>query len=101
MPRSSISEIRMYLDIQNELFIVHAEIAKIMKLSDRQIELVRKGSLLHDIGKLGIAEEILRKPTRLTKIEYEEIKRHAVLGAELVERARLFAHTGSYYSPAS
>jgi len=64
-----------------------AAIAGGMKLNARQVELIRKGALLHDIGKLGIPEDILAKPARLTTEEYEVIKRHAVLGAELVEKS--------------
>lgn len=63
------------------------EIAKLLKLNERQIEMIRKGGLLHDIGKLGISEEILTKPARLTAEEFEVIKRHAALGAELVEKS--------------
>ncbi len=63
------------------------EIARIMKLNEKQIELIRKGALLHDIGKLGIPEELLAKPSRLTSGEYEVMKRHAVLGAELVGKS--------------
>jgi diguanylate cyclase (GGDEF)-like protein/putative nucleotidyltransferase with HDIG domain len=63
------------------------EIAKSMKLNDGQIELIRKGALLHDIGKLGISEEILRKPARLTVQEYEVMKRHTTIGASLVEKS--------------
>jgi putative nucleotidyltransferase with HDIG domain len=63
------------------------KIAKVMRLNDQQIELIRKGSLLHDIGKLGIPEEILKKPARLTAEEYEVMKRHAALGAELVGKS--------------
>lgn len=63
------------------------EIAKTMKLNDKQVELIRKGGLLHDIGKLGIPEEILSKPSRLTAKEYAVVKRHAKLGAELIEKS--------------
>jgi diguanylate cyclase (GGDEF)-like protein/putative nucleotidyltransferase with HDIG domain len=62
-------------------------IAKGMKLSDAQIQLIRKGALLHDIGKLGIPEEILQKPSRLTAAEYEIMKCHPTLGADLVEKS--------------
>ncbi len=63
------------------------EIARSMKLNDKQVELVRKGALLHDIGKIGIPAEILAKPSRLTTEEYEVMKRHAILGAELVGKS--------------
>ena len=63
------------------------EIAKIMKLDERQVELVRKGALLHDLGKLGISKDLLGKPARLTPEEYEVIKRHATLGAELMQKS--------------
>jgi putative two-component system response regulator len=42
---------------------------------------------LHDIGKVGIPDSILRKPGQLTPSEYEQVKRHAALGAELLENA--------------
>jgi putative nucleotidyltransferase with HDIG domain len=64
------------------------EIAKHIKLRDEQIESIRKGALLHDIGKLGISETILRKPSRLTVAEYEVMKRHTTIGAGLVEKSR-------------
>jgi diguanylate cyclase (GGDEF)-like protein/putative nucleotidyltransferase with HDIG domain len=64
------------------------EIARNMKLSDEQIESIRKGALLHDIGKLGISETILRKPSHLTVAEYEVMKRHTTIGVGLVEKSR-------------
>jgi putative nucleotidyltransferase with HDIG domain len=63
------------------------KIAKIMKLDDRQVELIRKGALLHDIGNLGIPTEILSKPSRLTTDEHEVVKRHAVIGEELMKKS--------------
>jgi diguanylate cyclase (GGDEF)-like protein/putative nucleotidyltransferase with HDIG domain len=63
------------------------EIARRLKLNTKQVELIRKGALLHDIGKLGIPKNILGKPARLTAEEYEIMKRHAILGAELVEKS--------------
>ena len=54
-------------------------------LSKEQIDVVRKGGLLHDIDKLGIPETILFKPGKLTIGEYQVIKRHTTHGAEIVE----------------
>lgn len=43
-----------------------------------------KAALLHDIGKIGITDEVLRKPERLTFEEYELIKQHTVIGADIL-----------------
>ncbi len=59
-------------------------IAQAMNLPPERVELVRKAGLLHDIGKLGIPEAILFKPGRLTREEYEDVKQHSVMGAEIV-----------------
>lgn len=59
-------------------------IAEKMGLSLRQVELIRKGSMLHDIGKLGIPLEILSKPASLSPKEYEIIKRHPEVGARVL-----------------
>ncbi|MFM7201623.1 MAG: HD-GYP domain-containing protein [Myxococcota bacterium] len=47
------------------------------------------GCLLHDIGKIGINDSILRKPDRLNPHEYEEMKQHSVLGAKFLVDSRL------------
>lgn len=62
-------------------------IAKNFGLGDQRIELIRKASLLHDIGKLGIPYEILVKPARLTPDEYETVKTHAHMGGQLLEKS--------------
>ena len=56
-------------------------------LNDKQVELVRKGSLLHDIGKLGISEDILAKPSKLTQREFEIIQKHPTIGGTLLEKS--------------
>ncbi len=60
-------------------------ISRHLGLNYKQVELVRKGSLLHDVGKLGIPMEILAKPGPLTPQEYEQVKRHPVAGARVLE----------------
>ena len=54
--------------------------AKKMSLSKEFIENVKLGSLLHDIGKIGIKESVLNKEGKLTKDEYDHIKTHPVVG---------------------
>ncbi|MBN1405196.1 MAG: HD domain-containing protein [Candidatus Omnitrophica bacterium] len=51
-------------------------IAKEMKLPKYQIDIVRRASLLHDIGKIGIPDRILNKPARLTDQEFKIVKKH-------------------------
>lgn len=54
-------------------------------LSEEKTELLRKVSLLHDIGKIGIREEVLNKPGSLTPEEFEEIKHHPFVGYQIVQ----------------
>ncbi len=51
------------------------------------IEMLERFSPLHDIGKVGISDKILLKPGKLTKEEYEEMKLHALYGAEVLKMA--------------
>jgi len=51
---------------------------------------LRWGALLHDVGKIEVRREVLNKPGPLTDAEFEEVKQHTVVGAQMVERvARL------------
>lgn len=59
-------------------------VAEELGLSEDQIESIRKAGLLHDIGKLGIPEEILFKPGRLSVEEFEMVQEHVKIGAELI-----------------
>src|SRR5438309_3802075 len=59
-------------------------LAEKLELPDDQIELVKLGGPLHDIGKIGIDDAILRKPGRLTPEEYDVMKTHTTKGAEIL-----------------
>lgn len=52
-----------------------------------EIELLRKSSALHDVGKVGVPDRILLKPAPLTHDEYEEMKKHTLYGAEALQKA--------------
>ncbi|WP_234978339.1 HD-GYP domain-containing protein [Bacillus tuaregi] len=69
-------------------------IAKKMKLSEDKCEAIRIGSLLHDIGKIGIPEHILNKPGRLTNVEFNEIKLHPNIGYRMVKHVESFKRNG-------
>ncbi len=56
---------------------------KLGMAADKKKELY-KAALLHDVGKIGIPDDILRKPARLTKEEYDSIKLHTVIGADIL-----------------
>jgi diguanylate cyclase (GGDEF)-like protein/putative nucleotidyltransferase with HDIG domain len=62
------------------------EIAKELNLDEGQIEALRAAALLHDIGKLAVPEQIISKPGKLTPEEFEKMKVHPIVGAEILER---------------
>jgi putative nucleotidyltransferase with HDIG domain len=59
-------------------------IAEELNLSQKEIENVRYAGLLHDVGKIGIKDSIIRKPGRLTDEEYAIIKKHPAIGAKIL-----------------
>ncbi len=71
-------------------------IARELQFDFEQQNYVYQAGLLHDIGKLGIPEEILNKPGRLNDQEYSKIKTHAALGAEFLETCQGLRHLAGY-----
>ena len=60
-------------------------IAKEMKLNEWKIEQLKMAALLHDVGKIGIDDAILKKPGNLTEEEYDAIKNHPVIGYNILK----------------
>jgi putative nucleotidyltransferase with HDIG domain len=61
-------------------------IARHLSLSEAEVDIIRLGALLHDIGKIGVADHILRKPGPLSADEFEQIRRHPGLGARILRK---------------
>ena len=64
--------------------VISVAIGRVLKLPDADLEVLRLGALLHDIGKIGVPDDVLRKPGALTAAEYDIIKQHPVLGARIL-----------------
>ena len=62
------------------------EIGRELGLDENQLKALEAASLLHDIGKLAVPEYIISKPGKLTPEEFEKMKIHPVVGAELLEQ---------------
>jgi response regulator RpfG family c-di-GMP phosphodiesterase len=65
-----------------------AQLALGLGLPDDEVELIRRAAPLHDVGKIGIPDAILLKPGRLTGEEFEVMKAHAQIGAEILSGSR-------------
>jgi diguanylate cyclase (GGDEF)-like protein/putative nucleotidyltransferase with HDIG domain len=64
------------------------ELAKHLGLTHDETEALRAASLLHDIGKLAVPEHIISKPGKLTPEEFEKMKIHPIIGAEILEQVQ-------------
>lgn len=64
------------------------EIGKELRLSETELEALGAAALLHDIGKIAVPDHIIGKPGKLTPAEFQRMKIHPTVGAEILERAR-------------
>ncbi len=63
-----------------------AALARKLQLSPVQVDLIEQAAQLHDVGKIGIPDDILRKPGKLDEREYALMKRHCVFGQKILQR---------------
>jgi len=95
----TIRALALALDARDPYTAGHSErvsaislaIGRCLELDDEQLEVLRLGSLLHDIGKIGITDEVLMKPGPLTPAEYEIIKQHPEVGARILRSVPFLA----------
>lgn len=66
--------------------IYAAGLGNVLKLSEAEIAALKVGALLHDIGKLAVPAHIINKPGRLTPAEFEKMKIHTTVGAQILSR---------------
>ncbi|HEX8473762.1 MAG TPA: diguanylate cyclase [Pyrinomonadaceae bacterium] len=62
------------------------ELGKLLGVKDSELDALRAGALLHDVGKLAVPEYILNKPGKLTAAEFEKMKVHTVVGGDIIKR---------------
>ena len=65
-------------------------IAEALSISGSELEVIRVGALLHDIGKIGVTDSVLRKPSRLTSEEMAQVQQHPSIGRRILEGVRGF-----------
>jgi len=71
-------------------------LARLVGINDSTVlDNIRKGSLLHDVGKIAIPDSILKKPSRLSASEWEKIKLHPVLGYGLIREIKMVKEVGN------
>jgi len=94
---STIETLAMAVDAKDQITHGHIrrvqvyalELAKLLGVKDeRQLKAIEAAALLHDMGKLAIPEHILNKPGKLTGPEFEKMKLHADIGADLLSAVK-------------
>jgi putative nucleotidyltransferase with HDIG domain len=63
---------------------IAVDIGRVMRVSDHELEALEWGGLLHDVGKIGVPDDVLKKPERLTRAERMIMNSHPVLGAQII-----------------
>ncbi len=102
--RDALMALARVLDERDELTSHHCEtvsryselIAREMKLADTEIKVIGRAAWLHDIGKVGMRNDILFKPGSLTEEERAHAKLHAATGGDLLKKFPLFERGAAY-----
>ncbi len=92
--RNTLDTLALAIDARDQTTHMHLRrvqisalaVGRVMKLSEPELEALNISAMLHDIGKLGIPDHILLKPGTLTAPEWEKMKTHAMIGADMLTR---------------
>jgi len=68
--------------------IISLTLARHLKLERAVVDTIGVAALLHDVGKTGVAEDIIKKPGGLSSEEWEKVKEHPVIGSDIAERMK-------------
>jgi len=63
-------------------------VATAMHVGEPELSWIRRGAILHDVGKIGVSDAILRKPGKLDAAEWEEMKRHPEMGFRMLKHIK-------------
>ena len=94
----TIEALRMTVDAKDEYTCGHSDrvayfskrVGKAFQLSEADLDLLSIGGVFHDIGKIGTADDILRKTNKLSNAEYDIIKQHPLKGAHILSALSMF-----------
>jgi len=75
----------------NRVRLISLDIAKILGLDDDQLSILEYGAMLHDVGKIGIRDDVLLKKGKLDNSEYEHIMSHPFVGSKIIENIKYYA----------
>ena len=89
-----VKRMKCYIKLLAEKLKNHPRFEK--TLTDSMIEMICKSAPLHDIGKVGVPDKILKKPGRLTAEEFEEMKRHTLYGRDALAHSARKLGKGSF-----
>jgi putative nucleotidyltransferase with HDIG domain len=70
---------------------IAVDIGRVMRVNDSELEALEWGGLLHDVGKIGVPDDVLKKPERLTRAERMIMNSHPVLGAQIIAQVTKLA----------
>ncbi len=96
----TIEALRQVVDARDEYTCGHSdrvsyysvEIGKALNFNEEDTETLRIAGLFHDVGKMGITDDILFKSEKLSLNEYDEIKKHPIKGARILSVISMFKH---------
>jgi HD-GYP domain-containing protein (c-di-GMP phosphodiesterase class II) len=78
-------------DIRNSVSTIAVRIARAMRLPNSEVLRIRLAAMVHDIGKIGVSRRILMKPGPLDAAEWSEMRRHPVIGADVLQPVELLS----------